>query len=32
LQIASQPVQWMLNEQGVSAVAKKRVKLSSETV
>jgi uncharacterized protein (DUF2236 family) len=32
LQIASQPVQWMLDEQGVSAVAKKRVKLSSETV
>ena len=26
LQIASQPIQWMLNEQGVSAVAKKRVK------
>jgi uncharacterized protein (DUF2236 family) len=32
LQIASQPVQWMLDEQGVSAVAKKRVKLSGETV
>ena len=26
LQIASQPIQWMLNEQGVSAVAEKRVK------
>lgn len=25
LQLASQPVQWMLNEQGVSAVARKRV-------
>jgi uncharacterized membrane protein len=32
LQIASQPVQWMLNEQGVSAVAKQRVKLSGETL
>jgi uncharacterized protein (DUF2236 family) len=30
LQIASQPVQWMLDEQGVSAVAKKRVKLQSD--
>ena len=29
LQIASQPVQWMLDEQGVRAVARKRVKLSS---
>jgi len=26
LQIASKPVQWMLDEQGVSAVAKQRVK------
>jgi hypothetical protein len=25
LQVASQPVQWMLNEQGVSAVARSRV-------
>jgi len=25
LQIASQPIQWMLNEQGVSAVARSRV-------
>jgi hypothetical protein len=25
LQIASQPVQWMLNEQGVCAVAKSRM-------
>ncbi|MEY4124797.1 MAG: hypothetical protein RL770_1378 [Pseudomonadota bacterium] len=32
LQIASQPVQWLLDEQGVSAVAKQRVKLSGETV
>ena len=31
LQIASQPVQWMLDEQGVSAVARKRVKLPSGT-
>jgi hypothetical protein len=29
LQIASQPVQWMLDEQGVSAVAKTRVNLQS---
>jgi uncharacterized protein (DUF2236 family) len=27
LQIASQPVQWMLDEQGVSAVSKRRVNL-----
>ena len=27
LQVASQPVQWMLNEQGVSAVARTRVNL-----
>ena len=29
LQIASKPVQWMLDEQGVSAVAKRRVKFQS---
>jgi uncharacterized protein (DUF2236 family) len=31
LQIASQPIQWMLDEQGVSAVARKRVQLQSRT-
>jgi hypothetical protein len=31
LQIASQPVQWMLDEQGVSAVARKRVQLPTGT-
>jgi len=31
LQIASQPVQWMLDEQGVSAVAKKRIQLQNFT-
>jgi uncharacterized protein (DUF2236 family) len=29
LQMASKPVQWMLDEQGVSAVARRRVKLQS---